>query len=69
MKAALKKDIFRIISIVFAALVMATNINTFVETGNMIPGGATGLTILIQRAVENFFQLHIPYTILNDVFC
>ncbi|MBQ6844124.1 MAG: YitT family protein [Agathobacter sp.] len=65
MKTLLKKDGMRILSICFAALLMAVNIKTFVQTGNMIPGGATGLTILIQRALEQFFQLHIPYTILN----
>lgn len=65
MKTLLKKDGMRIITICFSALLMAVNIKTFVQTGNMIPGGATGLTILIQRAFEQFFHLHIPYTILN----
>lgn len=67
MKTTLKKEVFRILTICVAALIMATNIKTFVQTGNMIPGGATGLTILIQRALETFFQLHIPYTILNII--
>lgn len=65
MKASLKKEIFRILVICFAALIMATNIKTFVQTGNLLPGGATGLTVLFQRALENFFAIHIPYTILN----
>lgn len=65
MKQKLKKEATRIITIVLAALIMATNIKTFVQTGDLIPGGATGLTILIQRAFEHFFQLHIPYTVLN----
>lgn len=65
MKISFKEDGMRILTICFAALLMAVNIKTFVQTGNMIPGGATGLTILIQRAFEQFFQLHIPYTILN----
>lgn len=65
MKKSFKKDATRIITIVIAALIMAINIKTFVQTGDLIPGGATGLTILIQRALEHFFQLHIPYTVLN----
>ncbi len=65
MKQALKKDAIRFLTICVAALIMATNIKTFVQTGALIPGGATGLTILIQRALEAFFDLHIPYTILN----
>ena len=65
MKSSLKKEAIRIFTICVASIIMATNIKTFVQTGSLIPGGATGLTILIQRAFEHFFQLHIPYTILN----
>ncbi len=65
MKTSFKKDGMRILTICFSALLMSVNIKTFVQTGNMIPGGATGLTILVQRAFEQFFQLHIPYTLLN----
>lgn len=65
MKHDMKQEIFRILSIFAASLIMAANIKTFVQTANLIPGGATGLTILIQRAFEHFFELHIPYTILN----
>ena len=64
-KGAIKKEVHRILTICIASLIMATNIKTFVQTGALVPGGATGLTILIQRAFETFFQLHIPYTVLN----
>lgn len=65
MKLLTKKEAVRILTICVASVIMATNIKTFVQTGALIPGGATGLTILIQRAFEHFFQLHIPYTLLN----
>lgn len=55
----------RILTICIAAVIMAANIKTFVETGDMIPGGATGLTLLIQRAFQTFLQLQIPYTFIN----
>lgn len=61
----MKKEFLRIFTIIIASLIMAINIKTFVQTGDLIPGGATGLTILIQRAFEHFFQLRVPYTILN----
>ena len=67
MKQKIKKEGLRILTICFASMIMATNIQTFVQTGGMIPGGATGLTLLIQRTFETFFQLHIPYTVLNVV--
>lgn len=60
-----KEDVKRIAVICVAAVLMATNIKTFVRTGDLFPGGATGLTILIQRAAEMFFQLQIPYTVVN----
>lgn len=60
-----KDDMKRIAVICVAAVLMATNIKTFVRTGDLFPGGATGLTILIQRATEMFFQLQMPYTVVN----
>jgi uncharacterized membrane-anchored protein YitT (DUF2179 family) len=65
MNIDLKKDIKRIIIICIAALIMAVNIKTFVRTGGLYPGGATGLTILIQRAGEKFFGIQLPYTVIN----
>jgi uncharacterized membrane-anchored protein YitT (DUF2179 family) len=61
----LKKDGKRILVICIAALVMALNIKTFVRAGGLYPGGATGLTILIQRLAERFFALSLPYTLIN----
>ena len=52
MKLEPKKDLFRVAVITAAALLMATNIRTFVRAGGLYPGGVTGLTILIQRAAE-----------------
>ena len=45
----LKEDGKKFIIIIVAAFFMALNIKTFVRTGGLYPGGATGLTILIQR--------------------
>ncbi|MBO7441766.1 MAG: YitT family protein [Paludibacteraceae bacterium] len=61
----LKKDTKRILVIIIAALLMAVNIKTFVQAGNLLPGGATGLTLLIQRTVKLFFDLDIPYSPIN----
>lgn len=65
MKFDPQKDIKRIIVICIASLIMALNINTFVRTGGLYPGGATGLTILIQSIGEQFFHVELPYTIVN----
>ena len=61
----LKKDTRRIVVIVFCAFILSLNIKTFVRTGGLFPGGATGLTILIQRSALRFFNLEVPYTLIN----
>lgn len=60
-----KRDGKRILVICIAAVISAVNIKTFVRTGGLYPGGVTGLTILIQRVGEMFFQTEIPYTAIN----
>ena len=60
-----KKDMKRIGVIIFCSFLMALNIKTFVRAGNLFPGGATGLTILIQRSALMFFHVELPYTLIN----
>lgn len=67
MKFNIKEDSKRIIVICAASVVMALNIKTFVRTGGLYPGGASGLTLLIQRVVELFLNIEIPYTIINVI--
>lgn len=61
----IKKDGKRLVVICLASVIMALNIKTFVRTGGLYPGGATGLTILIQSICEKFFLLSVPYTLVN----
>lgn len=61
----LKKDGKRIIIICLASVIMAANIKTFVNTGGLYPGGATGLTVLIQSICERYFGFSVPYTLVN----
>ena len=56
MKFDLKEDLKRFIVITFAAVLMAVNIKTFVRTGDLFPGGATGITLLITRSANMFFM-------------
>lgn len=65
MKFSLKEDGKRIVVICLAAFMMALNIKSFVRTGGLYPGGVTGLSLLIQRGAELFFQITLPYTIVN----
>ena len=59
--------ITRIIVLTLASLLLAVNINTFVHTGGLYPGGATGVTVLIQRIGEQYWGVHLPYTLINVI--
>ena len=65
MKTEVKESIKKILVICFASFLMALNIKSFVRTGGLYPGGATGLALLIQRAADMFLHITIPYTIVN----
>jgi len=65
MKTEAKESIKKILFICFASFLMALNIKSFVRTGGLYPGGATGLALLIQRAADMFLHITIPYTIVN----
>jgi uncharacterized membrane-anchored protein YitT (DUF2179 family) len=54
----------RLALITLGAALMAFNINTFVHAGEIIPGGFTGLTLLIQELCFRYWNLHIPFSIV-----
>lgn len=60
-----KDDIKIILVVCLASVLMALNINTFVQTGGLYPGGATGLSILIQRLSANFLGIHLSFAVVN----
>ncbi len=57
--------LIRIFIIALASLLMAVNINTFVHTGGLLPGGATGLSLLIQEVALKMFNINLSYTLIN----
>lgn len=64
-KSKPREELKRILVISLACVLMSLNIKSFVRTGGLYPGGATGLTLLIQRSAAMFFGLSIPYTLVN----
>ncbi|MBQ6414912.1 MAG: YitT family protein [Butyrivibrio sp.] len=61
----LRWDFIRLVVVLLAAMLMAINIQTFINGGGLIPGGAQGLTIVIQRAVLKYLGLEIAYSPIN----
>lgn len=64
-RSVLGRDLKRILLVLVASVLMAVNIKTFVRTGGLYPGGATGLTVLIQRLGQKYTGIEIPYTPVN----
>lgn len=64
-KISIRKESWRIFSVVVASAIIALNLNSFVHYGGLIPGGFTGITLLIQRLVITFFNFEVPFSIIN----
>ncbi|WP_130862352.1 YitT family protein [Bacilliculturomica massiliensis] len=60
-----KEEVKRLAFIVTASAIMAVNIKSFVQAGGLFPGGFNGLTLLIQRSAQEFFNIALPFTLIN----
>ena len=65
MKTPVSRHLLTTLAVTVAAFIMAVNKNTFIDTAGLYPGGVSGLTILIQRFVSDFFRLSLPFTVVN----
>jgi len=54
--------------VLIGAVLMAININTFVHAGQIIPGGFTGLTLLIQEICLRYGNFHVPFSVIYYIF-
>lgn len=62
------RDAGALFCILLGSVLVAVNLNTFVEQGNLVPGGFSGLAKLIQRIGLTFYGVKIPFTFLNVIF-
>lgn len=60
-----KRDGYRLMLVLVGAVIMGLNLNSFVHYGGLIPGGFTGISILVQKLVITFFNFEIPYSFIN----
>ena len=67
MKNNYKSDIKRLLLVLLASVLMAINIKTFVRVGGLIPGGVSGLSVLLQRIAQQYLNLTVPYTAINVI--
>lgn len=65
MKRSLSRNLLTLTAVIGAAFLMALNKKTFVDTAGLYPGGAAGLTILIQRVSASLLHVNLPFTPVN----
>ncbi len=62
---ALRQDVLRVLAVTAASLIFAVNFKSFVQTGDLFPGGFTGLTRLIMRCALEFGGVELPFGPIN----
>ena len=50
--------------VALGATLVAFNLRTFVAAGGLLPGGFTGLILLVQEICLRYFDLNVPFSIL-----
>ena len=63
MSIQVKKDIRVLIAVIISALVYATAMKAFVESGNLFPGGFAGLSRMFSQSLSQFAHIEIPFSI------
>ena len=59
------EDTLRFACVLIAAIIMGFNNKIFVSAGGLYPGGFSGITFLIQRICDQYYGIHIPFTLVN----
>ena len=59
-----KGQIQKFIVVTAAAMLFAFNLQSFVHTGGLFPGGMAGITLLLQGIASKYFGIKIAYAII-----
>lgn len=60
-----REDVIRFLAVTISSLIMAVNLKSFVQTGDLFPGGFTGITRLLQRSALEFVGVTLPFAPIN----
>ena len=60
-----RRDGYRLALVILGSIILGLNLNSFVHFGGLIPGGFTGISILIQKLIITFFHIMVPYSFIN----
>ena len=57
-----KSELLCLFCCTLASVIMAFNLQSFVNTGELFPGGFAGLTLLVLRSLTKFAGITLPYS-------
>ena len=57
----IEADAKTIIAVILGSLIMAINLKSFVDQGDLVPGGFNGIIVLLQRISSRFFGIPLPF--------
>ncbi len=63
-----KNTILSIVLALLSAIVASVNINIFVDEGGLVPGGFSGLSLLLSRLGSNVWNINLNYSVLYLLF-
>lgn len=63
MKKQLKQDLMTLLFVTLSALVYSISMKVFVESGNLFPGGFSGISTLISRILLKYGNIQIPFSV------
>ena len=61
----IRRDVKDSIVVIIASILYAINVNVFVNAGNLLPGGATGISLLLQHICRTFLHISVPYSLFS----
>lgn len=56
---------FRIIIVITASLLYAWNLCCFAKSADLLPGGISGVSLLLQHIIKSIFHITVPYSVFN----
>lgn len=56
---------FRIIIVIIASLLYAWNLCCFAKSADLLPGGISGVSLLLQHIIKSIFHITVPYSVFN----
>lgn len=57
------KLLFRYLLVTVAAFLVALNIDSFIYSAGLLPGGFSGIVILLQNVFQKYLNIKIPYSL------